>query len=135
MLVQGTYSKLLGKGLAKQFKVAYGDISNARFKPYLHKSYKLGFLVSHKMVEDDFYGGIVKVLKGKRKKLKVQTIHRVYITDMGSGVELDGNIIRILGSTTYDITQGKDIVKALNMLLKLSKKPVKKVRRKRNVKA
>lgn len=67
--------------------------------------------------------------------MKVQTIHRI---DIGtSEVELDGDIIRI-GSNSYSLESAKNVVKAVNILLKLAKKPAKKVvkkKRRKNAKA
>jgi hypothetical protein len=114
-LVRGSIDKLLGKSLVKQY----------------HKYYALGFRISRQMIEDDLYGGILK--KARKLKLKIQTIHRI---DLGHcEVELDQGIIRITG-TNFTIEQVKDVVKAINMLLKIAKTPAKKkvVRRKRRVK-
>lgn len=143
MLVQGVYSKAFGKGLHKQFQKAYTEHYDfpvpknfiiPKVKKLIAKNYSLGFQISRQLIKDDLYGDVFNMKKAKKMMLKVQTLHRVYIDNMGTGVELNGDDIIFMGSSTLTIEQGKDMVKALNMLLKLAKAPKKVVRRRRRVK-
>jgi hypothetical protein len=114
VLVKGTFTKSFGKGLAKAFK------------ENLDK-YALGFRVTREMVEDDLYGGILK--KKRTRRPQVQLIYRLEAGPIE--LELTGGTISIDGRS-HSIESIKEIVKGLNTLLKLAKKPAKKViRRKR----
>lgn len=129
------FSALYGKGLARLFREQYENSPIEYADPIIKrklvpKKYALGFQISREMIEDDLYGGIVKVLKGRKTKLKVVT---TYSIDGSFGrLKLENDMFRTEGlMSSLSMEDTKQLMIAFSMLYKQVKKPKKVVRRKR----
>lgn len=132
MLVRGAFQQLFKTGLRDN--IIYKDPPLFKLNKRFHKSYSLGFRVTREMVEDDLYGdSMIIVKKGNKKKLVLKVSYSV---DVGYQEITRTNDTFNIPSMGLTIEDTKQLVKALNLLLKV-KAPTKKVTRKRrkNVKA